>query len=69
MGYRTHSRPSGPVAIGNANVFREHATVHAPEGHAPWIVTLFISDAEVDFATRDAALQDLSAAVVAVIKG
>lgn len=54
---------------GAGNQTRNLVAMIAPEGHAPWIVTLFISDAEVDFATRDAALQDLSAAVVAVIKG
>jgi len=39
-----------------------------PEGRAPWIVTIFISDTDEDFATRDAALQELSAAVMAVIR-
>tara|TARA_R110002020_G_scaffold435300_1_gene645467 strand:- start:9371 stop:9505 length:135 start_codon:yes stop_codon:yes gene_type:complete len=38
------------------------------EGRAPWIVTIFISDTDEDFATRDAALQELSAAVMAVIR-
>ena len=40
-----------------------------PENDAPWLVAIFLSDADVDFATRNAALQELSAAVVALIEG
>lgn len=40
----------------------------APESRAPWVVAIYLSDADVDFATRNAALQELSAAVVALIE-
>lgn len=44
------------------------ALVTPPDGTA-WVVTIFLSDADADFATRDSALQELSAAVIAVIRG
>ena len=40
-----------------------------PESGRAWIVTIFLSDVDAGFATRDAALQELSAAVIAVIGG
>lgn len=39
-----------------------------PESHAPWIVTIFLSDMDTNFETRNAALQDISRALIAVIK-
>lgn len=53
---------------GSGSHSRNIAGVVVPEGRNPWIVAIFISDAKVDFATRDKALQDLSAAVMAVIR-
>lgn len=54
---------------GGGSHTRNIVGIVAPEGRSPWIVTIFISDADVDFDTRDAALQELSAAVMAVIRG
>lgn len=53
---------------GSGSHTRNIVAVVIPEGRAPWIVTIFISDADEDFATRNAALQELSAAVMAVIR-
>lgn len=47
---------------------RNIIAVIIPEGSAPWIVTIFISDAEADFTTRNAALQEIGSAVMSVIR-
>lgn len=39
-----------------------------PEGRAPWIAAIFLSDAETDFTTRNEALQELGAAIIEVIQ-
>ncbi|NSY37859.1 class A beta-lactamase [Leisingera sp. ANG59] len=39
-----------------------------PEGSAPWIVAIYISDTDADFATRNAALKELGAAVIKVMR-
>lgn len=46
---------------------RSLIAVITPPGEAPWIAALYISEAEVDFKTRNAALRELSAAVVSAI--
>lgn len=53
---------------GSGSQTRNVIGIVVPEGRSPWIVTIFISDADVDFETRDAALQELSAAAIAVIR-
>lgn len=54
---------------GSGDQTRNIIALIAPQGGAPWIVTIFISEADADFATRNAALKELSAAVMAVIRG
>lgn len=39
-----------------------------PPGRAPFLVSIFISDTDVDFETRNGALKDVSAAIVNVLK-
>ena len=39
-----------------------------PPGRAPFLVSIFISDTDVDFETRNGALKDISAAIVNVLK-
>ncbi|WP_295807455.1 class A beta-lactamase [uncultured Nitratireductor sp.] len=39
-----------------------------PPSRAPWLVSIFISDADVDFETRNAALKDIGAAVAGVLE-
>ncbi|WP_375689376.1 class A beta-lactamase [Pseudooceanicola sp. LIPI14-2-Ac024] len=46
---------------------RNLVAVITPPGRAPWIAVLMLADLEADVATRNAALQELGAAVVAVI--
>ncbi|MQY41547.1 class A beta-lactamase [Epibacterium sp. SM1969] len=46
---------------------RSLIAVIAPPKGSPWIAAIYISEAEVDFQTRNAALRELSAAVVAVL--
>ncbi|WP_245396537.1 class A beta-lactamase [Jiella sonneratiae] len=38
-----------------------------PPNRAPWIVAIFISDGNADFATRNAALQEIGAAAMALV--
>lgn len=52
---------------GSGEQTRNLVAVVTPDGQAPWIVTIFISDVDADFATRNAALQELSGAVIAAI--
>lgn len=40
-----------------------------PSGRAPWIAAIYLGDAETDFATRNKALAEIGAAVVAVVGG
>ncbi|WP_223162898.1 class A beta-lactamase [Roseivivax sediminis] len=54
---------------GSGDQTRNIVALVSPSNGAPWLVTIFISDADTDFATRNAALKDLSAAVMAVIRG
>lgn len=53
---------------GAGDVTRTLIAMVMPPGRAPWFVGLFISEAEVDFATRNAAMTKLSAAAVAAIE-
>ncbi len=39
-----------------------------PEGRAPWVAAIYISDTDADFAARNTALKELSAAVVNVMR-
>ncbi|MCV0378501.1 class A beta-lactamase [Nitratireductor sp.] len=39
-----------------------------PPGRAPWLVAIYVSDTDVDFATRNQALKDVGAAVAGVLK-
>ena len=52
---------------GSGSHTRNIIALVTPEGADPWIVTLFISDVEADFATRNAALQEIGSAAMAVI--
>ncbi|WP_394152090.1 class A beta-lactamase [Loktanella salsilacus] len=53
---------------GSGSHTRSIIGVVAPKSHAPWIVTIFISDVDADFATRDTALQQVSRDVMSVIR-
>ncbi|MCG7625077.1 class A beta-lactamase [Epibacterium sp. Ofav1-8] len=53
---------------GSGSHTRNIIAVVTPEGSEPWVVALFISDAEVDFATRNAALKEIGNAIMAVIR-
>lgn len=52
---------------GSGSHTRNLVAVVTPRGRAPWIVTLFLSDMDATFATRNAALQDVGRAVIGVI--
>lgn len=54
---------------GSGSHSRNIVAVVIPAGRAPWIVTIFLSDVDADFATRNAALQQLGASVMGVIRG
>lgn len=53
---------------GSGSHTRNIIAVVIPEGRAPWIVTIFISDVDADFETRNAALRQVGSAVVSVIR-
>lgn len=68
---RSHA-PAGSEVYdksGSGAQTRNIVALVAPSDGAPWIATIFISEADTDFTTRDAALKELSAAVMAVIGG
>jgi len=54
---------------GSGSHNRNIVAVINPDDAAPWIVTIFLSDMDADFATRDAALQRIGSDVVALIGG
>ncbi|MBK1695635.1 class A beta-lactamase [Rhodovibrio salinarum] len=67
---RSHA-PDGWVIAdksGSGSQTRNIIALISPPNAAPWIVTIFISDAKADFATRNAALKEVSAAVMAMIR-
>ena len=47
---------------------RNIIAVVVPEGGAPWVVSIFISDVDADFETRNTALQQIGGAVMSVIR-
>lgn len=53
---------------GSGNHTRNLVAVIQPEGEAPWIATMFVSDTDAEFEARNEALKDLSRAVVAVVR-
>ena len=53
---------------GSGSHTRNIIAVVIPEGRAPWIVSIFISDVDADFETRNAALQQVGSAVMSVIR-
>ena len=53
---------------GSGSHSRNLVAVVVPEGRAPWIVTIFISDVNAPFETRNAAVKSLSGAVAAAIE-
>ena len=53
---------------GSGTHTRNIVAMISPQDAAPWIVTIFVSDVEADFATRNGALKALSAAVMAEIQ-
>ncbi len=53
---------------GSSDQTRSIVALVTPADGDQWVATIFLSDADVDFATRNAALQELSAAVIAVIR-
>lgn len=53
---------------GSGEQTRNIVALISPQGAAPWVAAIFISEADADFETRNAALKELSAAVVAVIR-
>ncbi|WP_289150365.1 class A beta-lactamase [uncultured Salipiger sp.] len=53
---------------GSGSHTRNLVAVILPEGEAPWIATIFISDTAVEFEVRNEALMDLSRAVAVVVR-
>lgn len=53
---------------GSGSHTRNLVAMITPPDAAPWIVTIFVSDVEADFATRNGALKEISAAVMAEIR-
>ncbi len=53
---------------GGGDQTRNIVAMVTPRDHAPWLVAIYLSDADVDFVTRNAALQEIGAAVMAVLK-
>ncbi|MBE3638153.1 class A beta-lactamase [Mangrovicoccus algicola] len=53
---------------GSGSHTRNIIAVVIPEGGAPWIATIFISDVDADFETRNAALRQIGSAVMSVIR-
>ena len=53
---------------GSGSHTRNLVAVIQPEGGAPWIATMFISDTDAEFEVRNEALKDLGRAVVAVVR-
>ncbi|WP_343503516.1 RCP family class A beta-lactamase [Alloyangia pacifica] len=53
---------------GSGRHTRNLVAVIQPEGEAPWIATMFVSDTDAEFEARNAALKDLGRAVVAVVR-
>ncbi|QAX28194.1 class A beta-lactamase [Leisingera sp. NJS204] len=53
---------------GSGSHTRNIIAMVTPGKGAPWIITIFLSDADADFDTRNAALQKLGSAVMAVIR-
>lgn len=54
---------------GAGDTTRNLVALITPPDRAPWIAAIYLADAETDFATRNKALAEIGAAVVAVIKG
>lgn len=64
--------PEGWVILdksGSGTHTRNLVALVTPDGRSPWIVTIFVSDVDAGFATRNGALQDIGRAVMAVIRG
>ncbi|MEH0097033.1 class A beta-lactamase [Pannonibacter sp. Pt2] len=53
---------------GSGDQTRNIIAMITPPDRAPWIAVIFVSDVKADFAVRNAALQEISAAVIDVIK-
>ncbi|UWQ29127.1 class A beta-lactamase [Leisingera sp. M523] len=53
---------------GSGSHTRNIIAMVTPDKGAPWIITIFLSDADADFGTRNAALQELGGAAMAVIR-
>lgn len=52
---------------GSGSHTRNLVAVIQPEGEAPWIATMFVSDTDAEFEIRNEALKDLGRAVAAVV--
>ncbi|MDB6179344.1 class A beta-lactamase [Paracoccus sp. Z330] len=52
---------------GSGSQTRNIIAMITPEGEAPWIATIFISDVDADFDTRNAALQEVGGVVMSFI--
>lgn len=52
---------------GSGSHTRNLIALVTPEGDAPWVVSIFLSDMDTDFDTRNAALQAIGRAVIGVI--
>ena len=53
---------------GSGSHTRNLVAMVTPDRRAPWIVSIFLSDTDADFETRNAALQDISRAIRTVIE-
>lgn len=53
---------------GGGSHTRNIIAVIAPDEGSPWVISIFISDTDADFAARNAALREISSAVISVIR-
>lgn len=67
---RAHAPENWQVAdkSGAGERTRNIMAMVTPPGRAPWIVAIYLSDADTDFAARDKAVKEIGAAVMGVLK-
>lgn len=68
---RTKGRPDGPrvaTKSGGGEQTRRIVALVTSESRRPRVIAIFLSDADADFAARNAALQESNVAVMAVIR-
>ena len=67
---RAHAPENWQVAdkSGAGERTRNIMAMVTPPGRAPWIVAIYLADADTDFAARDKAVKEIGAAVIEVLK-